>query len=202
MQPKFCALLLGTLVSASCAMAQDAAWNNSYQLEAAQKYIEAINALDFANASGSEQEFKSLRRAWLLYQSGKYDDAAREYRQAAERYPRSVDARLGQALALLGAKRWREAETVARGTLELAPNSYLALLRMVLAQEGAQDWAAMARSANQLVQAYNSDATAHLYLARAYAWLGRRTEAMAAYTAVLARNPSQAEAKAYVGAKS
>lgn len=193
--------LLGLLATSVASSAQDAAWQNSYQLEAAQKYTEAINAMDFVQATGTEVELKALRRAWLLYQSGKFDDAAREYRLLADKYPRSVDARLGQSLALLAAKRWREAEATARGALELAPNHYTALLRLTVAQEGAQDWAAMARTANLMVTAYNSDASAHLYLARAYAWLGRRSEALVAYHAVLARSPGHAEAKAYTTAK-
>lgn len=188
-------------LSAFPAMAQEAAWQNSYSLEAAGKYTEAVAAIDGVSVNSPEAELKLIRRGWLFYLLGRFDESIREYRLAMERNSRSVDARLGVTLPLLAAKRWREAEQSARTALEMVPGNYTALVRQAVAQEGLRDWAAMARTGATLVALYNSDATAHVYLARANAWLGKRDDALASYNAVLVRYPGHLEARAYIDKK-
>ena len=188
--------LQGSLVSA-----QEAAWQSSYQLETAGKYTEALAAIDGVAANGPDAELKILRRGWLYYLPGRFDESIREYRLAIERNPKSVDARLGLTLPLLAAKRWREAEQAAQAALTLAPNNYTALLRLVIALEAQQDWAIMAKTAANMVTSYPSDASAYVYLARANAWLGKRDEAVAAYSAAVSRYPGHVEAKAYLAKK-
>lgn len=190
----FCAMT----ITATTAMAEEAAWKNSYQLEAAGKYVEAIAALDQAAATGFDAELKLLRRGWLYYLLGRYDESIREYRLAAERNKNSVDARLGVTLPLLALKRWREAEQNARAALALSPNSYPALLRLTIALEGEHDWANMEKTAVIMAGVYPSDASSFVYLARAYAWLNKKNEAAKAYAAVLSRYPGHLEAKAYL----
>ena len=186
---------------ASSANAQEAAWQSSYQLEAAGKYTEAIAALDSIPANGPDAELKVLRRGWLYYLPGNFSDSIREYRLAIERNGKSMDARLGVILPLLAQKRWREAEQSARAALDLSPNNYTGLLRLTLALEGQREWGSMAKTAGILVANYPSDATAYVYLARAYAWLNKREEAIAAYSAVLSRYPGHLEAKAFLEKK-
>ena len=183
------------------AHAQEAAWQSSYQLETAGKYNEAIAALDPVPVNGAEAELKSLRRGWLYYLQGSHGDAIREYRIAIERNSRSIDARLGVTLPLLAQKRWREAEQSARAVLDLSPNNYTGLLRLVVALEGQRDWAPMAKAAAMITSSYPSDATGFVYLARAYAWQEKRAEAVAAYQAVVVRYPGHLEAKAYIEKK-
>lgn len=190
-------LLLTTLP----AHAQEAVWKKSYELETASKYGEALTAIDAVPANSPEAELKLIRRGWLYYLAGSYDESIREYRLAIERNSKSVDARLGVTLPLLAAKRWREAEQGAKAALTLAPNNYTGLLRLIVALEAQREWATMEKHAETLVAAYSTDATAYVYLARAKAWLGKRDAAVAAYTAVLARYPGHLEAKAYLDKK-
>jgi len=195
------ALLLSTSFFATSAMAQQALWQNSYTLETAGKYAEALSAIDAIPANGPDAELKLLRRGWLYYLPGNFNESIREYRLAIERNSKSIDARLGITLPLLAAKRWREAEQSARAALELAPNNYTALLRLAIAQEGQSDWSGMAKTSALLVSGYTTDASAYVYAARAAAWQGKRDEAVAAYTAVLARYPGHLEAKTYIEKK-
>lgn len=197
----FATLTAALALAGAPVMAQEAAWQSSYQLEAAGKYSDALTAIDYVPANGPDAELKLLRRGWLYYLPGKFDESIREYRLAIERNSRSIDARLGLTLPLLAAKRWREAEQAARAALDLAPNHYTALVRLAVAQEGLQDWQGMAKTAASLVSGYTTDATAYVYLARANAWQGKRAEALAAYSAVLARVPGHLEAKAYLDKK-
>ena len=195
------ALSTALVLMTSTVTAQDAGWKTSYELEATGKYYEAISALDRVAANGPDAELKTIRRGWLYYLSGNFNDAIREYRLAIDRNGRSVDARLGLTLPLLAQKRWREAEQSARSALDIASNNYTALLRLAIAQEGERDWPAMLKTTTTLVSSYPTDATAYLYLARANAWLIKREEAVAAYAAVLARYPGNLEAKAYLEKK-
>jgi tetratricopeptide (TPR) repeat protein len=194
-------LLASLTLLAAPVIAQEVLWQNSYQFESAGKYTEALSAIDQVAANGPEAELKLLRRGWLYYLPGRFDESIREYRLAVERNPKSVDARLGLTLPLLAAKRWREAEQSAQAALNLAPNNYTAMLRLVLALEAQKDWSVMAKITTAMVQSYPSDATAHVYMARASAWLGKRDDAMASYVAVLARYPGHLEAKAYLEKK-
>lgn len=182
-------------------LAQEAAWQSSYQFETAGKYAEAMVAIDRVPANGPDAELKALRRGWLFYLHGKFDESIREYRLAIERNNKSIDARLGLTLPLLAAKRWRDAEQSARAALDLAPNNYTALLRLTVALEAQRDWPQMAKSATSLVTSYPSDASAYVYLARANAWLGKTDDAVAAYSAVMSRYPGHLEAKAYLDKK-
>jgi tetratricopeptide (TPR) repeat protein len=199
--PILIALLSIALLSSPSANAEESAWMNSYSLEASAKYAEALAAIDKVAANGSEAELKTLRRGWLYYLQGNYNESIREYRYAIERNRQSVDAQLGVTLPLLAQKRWREAEQHAQSSLSLAPNNYTGLLRLTLAQEGQRDWATMAKTSTTMVSLYPSDSSAYVYLARAYAWQGKRKEAVAAYSSVLARYPGHQEATNYIDKK-
>ena len=182
-------------------LSQEAVWRHSYQLEAAGRFTEAIVALEPVLANSHDAELKLIRKGWLNYLSGNYNESIRQYRFAMERNGNSVDARLGLTLPLLAQSRWREAEQSAKSALELAPNNYAGLLRLAIAEEGQRNWSAMAGTAATMVMFYPGDASAYVYLARANAWLNKRREAEAAYNAVLARFPGHLEAKWYLEKK-
>ncbi len=193
----FAALVLNT----QAALAENIVWQNSYSLETAAKYAEAMAAIDSIPANGPDAELKALRRGWLLYLQGRYDEAIREYGFAIQRNNKSIDARIGITLPQLALKRWNDAAQNARTALQMAPNNYTALLRLALALEGEKNWDEMAKVTSVLVTAYPTDATAYVYLARAKAWQGKVDEAVSAYAAVLVRYPGHLEAKAYLEKK-
>lgn len=199
--PLLAAAFAALVLSSTAALADEAAWQSSYQLEAAGKYNEAVAVIDQVPVNGADAELKVLRRGWLYYLLGNYNESIREYRLAIERNSKSIDARLGIILPLLAQKRWREAEQNARAVLDIAPNNYYGLLRLTIALEAQRDWVVMAKTAATMVAGYPTDATAYTYLARANAWLDKRDEAVAAYTAVLSRVPGHLEAKAYLDKK-
>lgn len=199
--PMLASLFVVFSLLSGCATSQETLWQSSYRLEAAGNYSEAISAMDQVLANDPDAELKIIRRGWLYYSQGKYNESIREYRLAMDRNGRSIDARLGVTLPLLAQKRWREAEQAARVVLEMAPNNYTALLRMAIAQEGLRDWEGMLKTTTTLTAAYPTDASAFVYLARANVGLNRRGVAIAAYTAVLSRYPGHLEAMAYLEKK-
>jgi tetratricopeptide (TPR) repeat protein len=195
------ALTAALALQTNSVVAQEAVWQSSYTYEAAGKYVDAMSVLDNVTANGPDAELKLLRRGWLYYLPGRMDESIREYRLAIERNPKSIDARLGLTLPLLATKRWREAEQASKAVLDLAPNSYVGQVRLATAQEGLQDWSALLKTASSLTASFPTDATSFVYLARANAWLGKKPEALAAYSAVLARAPGNTEAKNYIDKK-
>jgi tetratricopeptide (TPR) repeat protein len=195
------ALTAALALQTNSVAAQEAVWQSSYTYEAAGKYVDAMSVLDTVTANGPDAELKLLRRGWLYYLPGRMDESIREYRLAIERNPKSIDARLGLTLPLLATKRWREAEQASKAVLELAPNSYVGQVRLATAQEGLQDWSALLKTATSLATSFPTDATSFVYLARANAWLGKKPEALAAYSAVLVRAPGNTEAKNYIDKK-
>lgn len=188
-------------LSSTSVQAEEAVWVSSYQLERLGRYNDAIAAIDRVPANGLDAELKAIRRGWLYYLSGAFDLSIREYRLAIERNRKSIDARLGVTLPLLAQMRWREAEQNAKAVLDMAPNNYVALLRLILAQEAQHDWEDMEITSAAMAASYPLDASGYVYLARANARLNRRENAVAAYTAVLSLIPGHLEAIAYLEKK-
>lgn len=193
------ALLLAGLLTTSWAYAgNEAAWSNSYNLEASKKYAEALSALSTIADSDSDAQLVLLRKGWLSYLQGEYNESVNYYQQALQQNPKSIDAALGVTLPLLAQQRWQEAAVHAKEVLTTSPNQYTAYLRLIVAEEGAKDWSTMKKHAEELTVYYPTDTSAFVYLARANAWLGDKEAAKIAYNAVLSRLPKHYEATAYL----
>lgn len=173
-------------------------WQQSYESEAAGDYAGAMRALEPMLESQPGNEFVILRTAWLKYLNGDYNASLRDYRRALELNEQSLDAMLGITLPLLAQRRWREAAAQAQQALTVAPFNYYAHVRLMVAEEGLQQWRTLADHAADMTMRYPSDATFFVYLARARAWQGNVAAARAAYDHVLERAPGHEEAAAYL----
>lgn len=193
------ALLMAGLLTISWAYADnEAAWSNSYNLEASKKYAEAFSALTAIPENGTEAQLLLLRKGWLTYLQGQYNESVKYYQEAMQQNPKSIDAALGVTLPLLAQQRWQEAVMYVKQVLDSSPNQYTAYLRLIVAEEGARDWSAMKTHSEALTERYPTDTSAFVYLARAYAWLGDKEAAKKAYSAALTRMPKHYEATAYL----
>lgn len=181
---------------ASAASAQSA-WSESYRLEAAGDYAAAIVALEPVLEADPSHELAVLRTAWLEYLLGDYNASLRDYERALELNGESIEARLGPALPLLAQRRWREAATVARSVIAVAPWNYYAHLRLLVAEEGQRQWETLGQHARELSVRYPSDATILVYLARAQARQGDVQAAIETYGRVLELFPAHEEAAAF-----
>lgn len=190
--------LLLAVLPAGLLHAGEADWSRSYALESAGKTAEALASLD-ALAKDDDTHLQLLRRGWLNYQLGKYDESLKYYAQASARYPRSVEALLGETLPLLATRRWDEAAARARKALEIAPWNYTAATRLMVALEAQKDWQALAKLAGDMAERFPSDATVLVYLARAESALSWKAEAAGSWQAVLDRSPGHAEARKGLG---
>jgi tetratricopeptide (TPR) repeat protein len=191
-------LLAMACVSSAWAGEQDNRWASSYALEANGQYEQAaalmVPEMEHSNAA----EFALLRYGWLNYLQGNYNDAIRAYTRAMERNHASIDAKLGIALPLMAQKRWREASRYLNQVLSQSPYHYTAHVRLLICQEGLRQWDALQQHADKLTAYYPTDATILIYLARAYAWQGKKAKAKAAYQQVVIRNTLNVEAHRFI----
>ena len=174
---KWTAALL--FLAAASAWADESPWQKSYRLEATGKYAEAAAALD--GASGGDADLALMRRGWLAYLQGRYNEAMDFYGRASKMNPKSLEAQLGITLPLMAQQRWREAASHARQVIAESSWDYTAHLRLMIAEEGLRDWKSLAEHAERVSEHYPADATTLVYLARAQAWMGNTKAAKETY---------------------
>ena len=174
-------------------------WSDSYELEYAGQYQPAAELFDPLLRQEPGNEFARLRRAWLHYLAGNYNSSLGDYKKALQANPESLDATVGMALPLLAQQRWKEAAIYAQQALHVAPWNYYAHLRLLVAEEGQQQWKVLLEHAQNLHRRFPSDATALVYQARAQLWLGDKVGARDSYRQVLQRVPGHIEALNYLG---
>ena len=191
------ALLLALLLVGSAGSQADA-WSESYKLESMAQYKAAAELFDPVLKAEPTNEFARLRRAWLRYLAGDYNNSQGDYKAALQANPQSLDAQIGLALPLLAQQRWKEAALAAQQALQAAPWNYYAHLRLMVAEEGQQQWRALLEHAGKVHQRYPSDATVLVYRARAQYWLGDKKAARDSYQQVLQRVPGHIEASQFL----
>lgn len=176
-------------------------WSESYELEFAAQYKSAAELFDPLLKKEPGNEFARLRRAWLHYLAGNYNSSQSDYKKALQANPESLDATIGMALPLSAQRRWKEATLYAQQALHVAPWNYYAHLRLLVAEEGQQQWKTLLDHAQQLHRRYPGDATILVYQARAQIWLADRKAARESYQQVLQRIPGHIEAQNYLDAE-
>jgi tetratricopeptide (TPR) repeat protein len=179
-----------------CAQAQTEAFSSSYKLEARKQYAAAAQPLKALAEAGNE--FASMRLAWLAYLEGKHEIAERGYKELLERKPNIIDARLGLMLPLMALKRWDDA--IAQGEMVLTQSAwdYVAHTRLLACHEALGQWEKVELHAKALSEAFPSDPTALVYLARAKVQKGDAPGAKDAYLQVLQRAPANPEANTFM----
>jgi tetratricopeptide (TPR) repeat protein len=195
-------LALVVACAAACAgtaRAQQDPWAESYRLEAAGKYAEALAQIEPAANRQPPNELAVLRAGWLLYLQGRLAESDKLYRRAGEANPRSLEARLGLMLPLMAQQRWQDAMRAGRDALAISPWNFTAHLRLMVCEEATSRWDELARHAAEVAARYPSDANALVYWARAESALNNARKARTLYQQVLERIPGHVEATRYLG---
>jgi tetratricopeptide (TPR) repeat protein len=107
-----------------------AAFQRSYQLEAAGDLRAALEALDKVGPAQELQYTLRLRQAWLNYSLGDHRKAIEAYGLASQRAPLAVEPLLGLTLPQIALRLWRDAEQTCRRVLKLDPKNYLGQSRL------------------------------------------------------------------------
>jgi tetratricopeptide (TPR) repeat protein len=192
--------LTSVLSNAAPAHATPEVWRRSYALEARGDARGALAALDELTDAERRAYIATLRRAWLLYSAGRFDESVTAYRAAAESAGRSIEPRLGELLPLLALRRWREAEQRAQEVLRMDEDNYLATRRLALALYNLGRFDRAQDAYERVLARYPGD----LEMLTGVGWCelqrGHRDAAATAFRGVLAVSPDDAGATAGLAA--
>lgn len=193
-----CTAGLSCALVASGALAQTDPWAESYRLEAAGKYADAQALIEPLATRQPPNEFAALRVGWLLYLQARHAESEKQYRRAADAYPRSLEARLGLMLPLMAQSKWQDAIRAGREVLAASPWQYTAHARLMVCEEATSRWDDLAKRGAEVSARYPSDANALVYWARAESALGNSHKARTLFQQVLERIPGHTEATRYL----
>ncbi|MFO0629417.1 MAG: tetratricopeptide repeat protein [Polyangiales bacterium] len=193
-------VLLSAAMLGGAAQANPEAWRRSYALEARGDARGALAALDGLAPADRGAYLAQLRRAWLLYSAGQFDESVAAYRAAAQGSPRAVEPRVGELLPLRAQRRWREAEQRAQEVLRLDADNYLATRRLALALYNLGRFDRAQEAYERVLAQYPGD----LEMLTGVGWCelqrGHRPAAASAFRAVLSVSPDDAGATAGLAA--
>ncbi len=171
-----------------------ARYQRSVELETEGKYKDALSALAGITGSSANTYMFHLRRGWLLYLTGEYEKAIKDYTRATKHEPLSIEARLGLMLPQLAARKWLDAVSTGRGILKLDAGNYLANSRVAYAYYNLGRWKDAEIYYRTVLQAYPGDTD----MRSGYAWclfkMGRHADAKREFRAILEVAPKHAAA--------
>ena len=164
----FCAtLLLLLVVTPSVAEDEQAAhFSTSVELETKGKYQDALDALLKVTDQRKSSYMYHLRKGWLLYLLGKYDDSIAAYKKAIAKDSGSLEAKLGIIPPQLAARKWVDAERAALEVLKLDPRNYLGLSRLAYAYYNLTRFSDAAKAYKKVLDLYPGDVD----MRSGYAW--------------------------------
>lgn len=169
-------------------------YQRSYELEATSKLAEALAALDAVPAA-SQGYVYTLRRGWLLYLLGRYEEAIPFYRRAASTAPAALEPWLGLLLPQMAMRRWSDVETTAKEVVRREPLNYVGNARLAWAQYNLGKYGESAVAYRRLVEAYPADVEMRAGLGWALLKQGKGAEAAPQFREVLAVAPNHATAR-------
>lgn len=183
---------VATNVSLAAAETTSAAFQKSYNDEAAGDSDAALAALAGVTATGNAQYVVELRRGWLLYKLGKNAEAAAAYGRASALEPNAIEPRVG-ALPPLGAlRRWADVESMAREVQKKDPGNYTASLRLAFALYSQAKYVEAEAAYRTLLTLYPSDVEVRAGLGWSLVKENKLTDAQVAFAEVLAVAPKNA----------
>ncbi|PPS41471.1 tetratricopeptide repeat protein [Chroococcidiopsis sp. TS-821] len=132
-----------------------------------------------------------VRRGYTLLDRGLVKDAIAAFQQAVRRYPQSIPAKLGLAIAYRRQGEISDAWDTYQQVLAQEPNNQLALKSVGLLGSYRPEWQVSGIEALTTLLSLNpNDTEARAQRALLYGYQGRFAEALADYQTVLANNPS------------
>lgn len=179
--------------SAAAAGKDAAAYQRSYEREAAGQYRAALKALGPVQGKGKSY-FYQLRLGWLRYRAGDHRPAVEAYRKAASLSPRAVEPWLGITLPQLALRLWKDAEQSARKALRLDANNFLANSRLAWATYNLGRYSEAERLYGKVLRLYPADLQMRAGLGWSLLKQGKKAAAVKAFAAVLAVSPKNASA--------
>lgn len=190
----FAASLLGAAPRFAHASDPAAAFQRSYEQEAAGQYRDALASLDAFAPNERDAYVFALRRAWLLYLAGDHKPAISAYDHAGSLAPKAIEPLLGKLLPQMALRRWRAAVSTARRVLQRAPKNDHARQRLAFSLYNLGQFEGSRRRYAELLAEYPSKVELRAGLGWCLLRLGRSAQAATEFAAVLAVAPKHASA--------
>lgn len=169
------------------------AFSKSYEMEYAQNYTGALNALKDIYAANSYDI--NLRIGWLYYAVGDHKNAVSSYKRAIELSPNSVEARMGLVYPLSYQGNWDEVAKIYLEVLKIDPNHSVVNYRMGLISFNKKDFNKALDYCLKVKAMYPFDYDVNLLIGKIYISLGKISEAKASLSTALRYDPTSSEAK-------
>jgi tetratricopeptide (TPR) repeat protein len=163
----------------------DVYFEESFGNEAATKYEAALNSVLKILRIDPKNYLATLRAGWLSYLRGDQPSAEKYYRKTIDLAPGAIEPRLGLLLPLIAAKKWSEAESVARAALKLDGKNYTAVSKLAYALFQQEKYEEAKKMYQSVLDDYPSDIEMKLGLAWTYQRLGNKREAKKYFQEVL-----------------
>lgn len=190
------------VLASSVSVAEDEASNRfqkSVELETQEKYQEALSELEKISGTRADGYMYHLRRGWLLYLLGKYDESIKAYTRAMTSNPRSIEAGLGVMLPQLASRRWLDAEKTGLKILRMDDANYLANSRLAYACYNLGRYADAAKYYKKVLDLYPGD----IDMRSGYGWSlfkqGKFQPAKTEFKTILQVSPKHAAALEGIG---
>lgn len=168
------------------------AFSQSYKLEAAEDYKNAVNVL--SRVYDENNYYVNIRLGWLSYMAGDQTRAVAYYKKAIKLMPLSIEARLGIAYPLSVLGNWDQIINYYLEILKIDPNHSLTNYRLgsIYYNRGKYDKARV--YLEKVVNLYPFDYDSLLLLAWTKLNMGQYGEARALFQTVLLNRPNDESA--------
>lgn len=174
-----------------------AAFKESYALEAEGKFTEAVRTLQtVARENGYEV---NLRLGWLNYRAGNYTDALEYYQKCIQMRPLSLEARFGYVLPAGELGHWDQVLAKYKEVLGIDVYNTKANYYAGLIYYNRADYATAEKYFQKVVNLYPFDYDSLLMLAWTKYFLGKSSEAKVLFNKVLLYSPGDESAAEGLG---
>ncbi len=184
------------IFSISSAYSQDSvikAFEDSYKLEKVGKYEEALTSV---KSVYNEDCYEiNLRLGWLAYLSGKFTESIAFYNNAVNKYPLSVEARLGLVLPLSAMGNWNQIIEHYNKILDVDSKNTLVNYRLGVIYYERKEYNKSEAYLKKVINLYPFDHDSLLILAWVKFRQGNFNHAKVLFNKVLLSNPADASAR-------
>lgn len=185
-------LVMVKLVSAQSMEAQIAAFDSSYKLEKAAKYVDALNVIKGVYIETSYE--MNLRMGWLNYLIGQQTTSMSYYSKAAKLNPFSIEARFGLVMPASAVGNWEAVKEQYLEILKVDPQNTKANFNLGLIYYNTKDYVKAYKHYEVCANLYPFDYDSVLMFAWTSYFLGKLREAKVLFSKCLLMRPADKSA--------
>ena len=196
--PKYIIIIMISMALGTGLFSQNNTIKDSYNAESRGEYQAALEIVQNLAVSEPEEPFYQIRIAWLLYLSGKYNEALLAYQKAAQMLD-CVDAHTGMINCNLALGNWDQAITIATEMLKVHQQNPLLLSKVAYAAYMKKDFNTSSQYYGRIAELYPWDMDNRGYYVNNLYLAGKLNEAKAEYAKLKKYSPQSQTVADYAG---